>query len=89
MIVRNRLQLAQQNKKMYFQTVLLEIAVIGSYWQLVLVISSYFDKKNVIKRKIKIFRFFFLDLMNTQINHQNNEHCKIDHVNYKNKMYKL
>ena len=27
--------------------------------------------------------------MNTQINPQNNEYYKIDHFNYKNKMYKL
>ena len=30
---------------MYFQTVLSEIAVIESYWQLELVISGYSDKK--------------------------------------------
>ena len=41
MIVRKRLQLAQHEKKMYFQTVLSGIAVIGSYWQLELVISGY------------------------------------------------
>ena len=66
-------------KKLYFQTVLSEIAVIESYWQLVLVINIYFDKKRD-KKTIKFsdysFLFFFLNLMNTQINHQNKEHCK-------------
>ena len=71
-------------KKMYFQIVLSDIEVIGSYWQLMLVISGYFDKKRDKKTKKK-----FLDLMNTQINHQNIVYCKIDHFTYKNKMYKL
>ena len=31
---------------MYFQIVLSEITVIGSYWQLELVISGYSDKKS-------------------------------------------
>ena len=48
---------------MYFQTVLSGIAVIGSYWQLMLVISSYFDKKRDKKTKliflINFFNFFF------------------------------
>ena len=59
--------------------------------QLVLVISGYFDKKRNKKAKLNflIFFYFFFDLMNAQINYQNNEYCKIDHFNYKNKMYKL
>ena len=59
--VSNSLQFAQQDQK----NVLLEIAVIGSYWQLVLVIISYFEK---IRDKGKI-KYFFQNLINTQKNH--------------------
>ena len=55
---------------MYFQTVLSEIAVIGSYWQLVLVISSYFDQKRAKKAKLNFLNnfFYFFSLFNEHTN---------------------
>ena len=59
MIVKNILQLALQDKKMYFQIVLLDIAVIESYWQLMLIINGYFDKKRDKRAKLNFPIFFF------------------------------